>query len=70
MALYERSGVVVLENEGTIDHGSSGRIEIHGSACGHVSFTTPEEHIQADIDRMRILYGPFRPGGSRSESLA
>lgn len=56
LAFYERSGTIVLEPENGIANKGSARIEIHGSACGHPFFITPEEDIEANIDRIRILY--------------
>jgi len=56
LAYFERSGTIVLEAESGIRNRGSVRIEVNGAACGDTTFPTPEEHIEAEIDRIRILY--------------
>jgi len=56
LAFYERSGTIVLEPENGIANQGSARIEIYGNACVDTTFNTPEEYIEANIDRIRILY--------------
>lgn len=56
LAFYERSGTIVLESENGIGNKESARIEINGNVCADTTFNTPEEDIQANIDRIRNLY--------------
>jgi len=56
LAFYERSGTVVLEPERRIRNQGSARVEVIGGACHDTMFATPEEDMEAEIDRIRILY--------------
>ncbi|HKZ55599.1 MAG TPA: hypothetical protein VJ123_08985 [Anaerolineales bacterium] len=56
LAYFERSGTIVLEAESGIRNRGSARIEVIGGACHDTMFATPEEDIEAEIGRVRILY--------------
>jgi len=56
LAFYERSATIVLEPKDGIMNQGSARVEVIGGACHDTMFATPEEDIEAEIDRIRILY--------------
>jgi len=56
LAFYERSATIVLEPKDGIMNQGSARVEVIGGACHDTMFATPEEDMEAEIDRIRILY--------------
>jgi len=53
---YERSGSIVLEAKSGPRNGNSARIEIFGYACVPQQFDDPREELEANIERIGILY--------------